>query len=91
MASAYDPAFDAAVMAAPIVDNASDRLYAIGELEYDGPTCATGDCRAPVDDDGQLCDDCTCPCGCCRGAGGWQQHDGLIVECPRGCMTGGAA
>ncbi len=27
------------------------------------------------------------PCPSCRGAGGWQQYDGLIIECPRGCMT----
>lgn len=27
------------------------------------------------------------PCPTCRGNGGWQQSDGLIVECPRGCMT----
>jgi hypothetical protein len=26
----------------------------------------------------------------CHGAGGWQQHDGAIEECPRGCMTDGA-
>lgn len=26
-------------------------------------------------------------CPSCHGAGGWQQPDGLIVECPRGCMT----
>ncbi|SNR32729.1 DUF6197 family protein [Blastococcus mobilis] len=31
------------------------------------------------------------PCTSCHGQGGWQQPDGLIVECPRGCMTGGAA
>lgn len=28
------------------------------------------------------------PCPTCRGAGGWQQHDGAIEECPRSCMTG---
>lgn len=27
-------------------------------------------------------------CPSCRGNGGWQQPSGLIVECPRGCMTG---
>ncbi len=26
-------------------------------------------------------------CPSCRGNGGWQRADGLIVECPRGCMT----
>lgn len=26
-------------------------------------------------------------CFTCHGAGGWQQPSGLIVECPRGCMT----
>lgn len=86
MASTYDPAFDAAVMAAPIVDMVGD-----SRMEYDGPRCES--CRDPIDDDGELrdcCDDCR-PCPTCRGAGGWQQPDGLIIECPRGCMTGGAA
>jgi len=26
-------------------------------------------------------------CPVCHGSGGWQQHDGAIEECPRGCMT----
>lgn len=112
MASAYDPAFDALVMAAPIVDMVGD-----GRMEYDGPRCADTDCNTVVDNDGELCDECGdqphefqplhgdglwpnwCACGriraaalhtscpTCRGAGGWQQHDGLIIECPRGCMT----
>lgn len=131
--SAPDPVFDALVSAGPLVDNASDRLYAIGELEYDGPRCGRcGD--TPVVDEDTPCTDClteigddqwACPrcpahwyrtnqthdawaarlpvvqaahlarhdreeqrCTVCHGAGGWQQHDGLIVECPNGCMTG---
>lgn len=54
--SAPDPGFDRAVMAAPIVDNASERLYTIGELEYDGPRCP--DCDTPVDSDGGMCEEC---------------------------------
>lgn len=30
-------------------------------------------------------------CPVCHGAGGWQQPDGAINECPRGCATGGDA
>lgn len=66
----------------PVVDNASDRLYYVGELE--GDTC--GSCGDPIPRDVDLCAACTV-CPTCRGAGGWQQPSGLIVECPNGCMT----
>lgn len=57
--SRYDPAFDAAVMAAPIVDNASTRLYYVGELEPDRRECdACGDRFQDVGDDQRLCDAC---------------------------------
>jgi hypothetical protein len=69
MVSAYDPAFDRLVMAGPIVDNASARLYAIGELEGDRCPCGTA---IPGDVDG--CDECagephTYPCPTCGGNG----------------------
>lgn len=32
-------------------------------LEYDGPRCAGGDCRVPVEDDGDYCIDCLPPGG----------------------------
>jgi hypothetical protein len=83
MASAYDPAFDRLVMAGPIVDMIGD-----GRMEYDGPRCQR--CGDPADDDDRLCDDCQ-PCLSCRGAGGFQQYDGLIIECPRGCITADGA
>lgn len=64
------------------VDNVGDpdALGAYG-LEWD--RCA---CGRNIPGDVEQCDECA-PCPTCRGAGGWQQHDGLIVECPRGCMT----
>lgn len=60
-----------------------------GAVSYDGPRCEGEDCGAPVDDWTPFCDDCaaTITCPTCHGNGGWQQSDGLIVECPRGCMT----
>lgn len=51
----------------------------------DGPDVCHDDCGLAVDHTEDECGDLPCPT--CRGAGGWQQHDGLIVECPRGCMT----
>lgn len=82
--SAVHAQFEAAMNSgAPIVDMIGD-----GRMQYDGPRCDR--CGEPVDNDGQLCGDCA-PCPVCHGNGGWQQHDGLIIECPRGCMVGGAA
>lgn len=81
--SAPDLAFDALVSTAPIVDNATV-LPMRGMAYLEGARC---DCGSDIPDDQQQCDDCQ-PCTTCRGNGGWQQHDGLIVECPRGCMTG---
>ncbi len=78
MTNAYDPAFDRLVSAGPIVDMVGD-----GRMEYDGPRCSAEDCDTAVDNDGEMCE--LCPS--CRGVGGWQQYDGLIIECPCGCMT----
>jgi hypothetical protein len=82
-----------------------DREAAAGRvpLTYLSAVCdECGDLFEPADGETQrVCDDCDATepddephdrCPTCRGAGGWQQqHDGLIVERPRGCMTGGAA
>jgi hypothetical protein len=54
MASRYDPDFDRAVMAGPIVDNAG-HLTVIGELEYDGDRCT--ECETDIDKPGR-CFDC---------------------------------
>jgi len=53
MASRYDPVFDAAVMAGPIVD-----MVGTGVMQYDGPRCAADDCDTAVDNDGELCEQC---------------------------------
>ena len=52
-----DTEFEAAVMAGPIVDNAG-HLTVIGQLEYDGPRCAAGDCDTPTVDDELWCEPC---------------------------------
>jgi hypothetical protein len=78
--------FEAAVMAGPNLDNVTDPDV-IGAYGLEWDRCA---CGRNIPGDVEQCDECA-PCPTCRGAGGWQQHDGLIVECPRGCMTGGAA
>lgn len=53
MTSRYDPEFDRAVMASGNVDMIGD-----GTMQYDGPRCAADDCRTPVDNDGEWCEDC---------------------------------
>lgn len=65
--------FDAAVMAGPIVDNASTRLYAIGELEAERIECfhCNGDgwftetVEGPGDTDVEI----DYVCGACSGSG----------------------
>lgn len=42
-ASPYDPAFDALVMAGPIVDNASDRLWGANGEPDDQPDVPDGE------------------------------------------------
>lgn len=77
MASRYDPEFDRAVMAGPIVDNAG-HLTVIGELEYDGPVCAGG-CGIAVEDDGDdCCEDCA---GRCPECGRDVSKPGLCHDC----------
>jgi hypothetical protein len=56
----------------------------------------TDDCRCgkPMPYGAEMCDDCAAAataCPTCFGAGGWQQYDGLTIECPRGCWTEAAA
>jgi hypothetical protein len=66
VSGAYDPVFDAAVMAGPIVDNASDRLWGPNGEPDDQPDRPDGQCGfcggvGTVDDGDRLC-----PVGCWR-------------------------
>lgn len=62
--SAYDPEFDRAVMARPIVDNASPRLYERWELDGEEcPECEgdggwTETVEGPGDSDVEITKDC---------------------------------
>lgn len=78
-ASAHEQ-FEAEVSTGPIVDNASERLYAIGELEYDGPRCADEGCDTAVDIYGDRCEDCA---GRCTECGREVVRPGLCFDCDR--------
>lgn len=83
--SAPDPAFDQLVSAGPIVDNASTRLYAIGELEPDWETCpdCNGDCMTTVTRErpGFLDEDVDIDCGTCGATGRLQDTGDLDDRC----------
>jgi hypothetical protein len=71
---------------------ATDRPVPVGVLDsspgvygIDGPD----PCDCDYGPAGHTEADCDLPARCpaCHGAGGWQQYDGAIEECPRGCST----
>ena len=78
--------FGVVVRVAQAIADAEDRV------RFGSAYCP--DCGVHVDN-GPHDDECPHaqpePCSVCLGAGTWQQPDGSINECPRGCATGGEA